>query len=96
MATFTCSSLMSSLPQVLKVRLAMKRAYVGAGLKRVLESKKRFTKKLQALLPWVEGEKGTKVTKNNISRQSRIVPELIFQVQENGRPKGCIRPLTGS
>lgn len=65
---------------MLKVRLSLKRAYVGAGLKRVLEWKKRFTKKLQALLPWLEGEKGAKVTKNKISRQSRIVPELIFQV----------------
>lgn len=65
---------------MLKVRLTLKRAYVGLGLKNVLASKKAFTKALQSLLPTLEGEKGSKVTKHNISRQSRLVPELIFQV----------------
>lgn len=67
-------------PQVLKVRLSLKRAYVGLGLKSVLRSKQDFTAALHSLLPHLEDEKGSKVTKNNITRQSRLVPTLIFQV----------------
>lgn len=62
------------------MRLSLKRAYVGLGLKSVLVSKQGFTKALHSLLPHLEDEKGSKVTKNNITRQSRLVPALIFQV----------------
>lgn len=65
--------------QVLKVRLSLKKAYVGAGLKHVLAAKQGFTKALQAILPKLEAEK-EKVTKNVITRQSRLVPSLVFQV----------------
>lgn len=68
--------------QVLKVRLSLKRPYVGLGLKNVLEYKRGFTKALQYLLPQLEDEKGAKVTKNNITRQSRLVPALIFEVRK--------------
>lgn len=69
--------------QVLKVRLSLKKAYIGAGLKHVLATKQGFTKALQELLPNLSGEdEATKnnVTKNSITRQSRLVPALIFQV----------------
>ena len=62
------------------MRLSLKRAYVGLGLKSVLVSKQDFTKALHSLLPHLEDEKGSKVTKHNITRQSRLVPALIFQV----------------
>lgn len=65
--------------QVLKVRLSLKKAYIGAGLKHVLATKQGFTKALHELLLYLTREKET--TKNNITRQSRLVPALIFQVQ---------------
>eukprot|EP00752_Nemacystus_decipiens_P005128 g4653.t1 len=71
-----------AITKVLKVRLSLKRAYVGAGLKHVLAAKQGFTKTLQTLLPKLEGERQDEVTKNIITRQSRLVPSLIFQMEE--------------
>lgn len=67
------------------MRLSLKKAYVGAGLKHVLAAKQGFTKALHVLLPKLEGDKAEKVTKHIITRQTRLVPALIFQVkQERG------------
>lgn len=74
------------------MRLSLKKAYVGAGLKHVLAAKQGFTKALQALLPKLEDEKeeGEErksvttrqiITRQIITRHSRLVPSLIFQVQ---------------
>lgn len=65
----------------MKVRLSLKKAYIGIGLRHVLVRKKDFTDALLRLVPHLEDEKGAKVTKNNISRQSRLVPALIFEVR---------------
>lgn len=54
---------------------------MGAGLKHVLAAKQGFTKALQALLPKLEAQDEEPVTKNIITRQSRLVPSLIFQVR---------------
>lgn len=62
------------------MRLSLKKSYVGHGLKHVLACKKDFTDALLRLVPHLEDEKGAKVTKNNITRQSRLVPTLIFEV----------------
>lgn len=50
------------------------------GLKAAMEFKRTFTKELLQTLPDFENASGNNVTKNNLSRQSRLVPELIFQV----------------
>ncbi|CAB1119943.1 unnamed protein product [Ectocarpus sp. CCAP 1310/34] len=81
-----------TMTKVLKVRLSLKKAYIGAGLKHVLATKQGFTKALQELLPNLNGEDETtktknkmtknNVTKNSITRQSRLVPALIFQIEE--------------
>lgn len=70
---------------MLKVRLSLKKAYVGAGLKHVLAAKQGFTKALHTLLPKLEDGKLESVTKNIITRQSRLVPALIFQVKGGRR-----------
>ncbi|CAM9527283.1 unnamed protein product [Ectocarpus fasciculatus] len=69
-----------TITKVLKVRLSLKKAYIGAGLKHVLATKHGFTKALHELLPKLSGE--DKTTKNNITRQSRLVPALVFQIEE--------------
>jgi len=61
------------------VRISLKRAYVGTGLKYLLAAKQGFTKALHKLLPKLEGDKKATLTKNIITRQSRLVPSLIFQ-----------------
>ncbi|CAM9185939.1 unnamed protein product, partial [Ectocarpus sp. 6 AP-2014] len=80
-----------TMTKVLKVRLSLKKAYIGAGLKHVLATKQGFTKALQELLPNLDGEdettknnmtKNNATTKNSITRQSRLVPALIFQIEE--------------
>lgn len=64
---------------MLKERISLKRAYVGTGLKYLLAAKQGFTKALQKLLPKLEGDMKATVTKNIISRQSRLVSSLIFK-----------------
>ncbi|CAM9336242.1 unnamed protein product, partial [Ectocarpus sp. 12 AP-2014] len=68
--------------KVLKVRLSLKKAYIGAGLKHVLATKQGFTKALQELLPNLNGvdettknnmTKNNVTAKNSITRQSRLV-----------------------
>ncbi|CAM9831866.1 unnamed protein product, partial [Ectocarpus sp. 8 AP-2014] len=80
-----------TMTKVLKVRLSLKKAYIGAGLKHLLATKQGFTKVLQELLPNLDGEdemtknkmtKNNATTKNSITRQSRLVPALIFQIEE--------------
>ncbi|CAM9230899.1 unnamed protein product, partial [Ectocarpus sp. 13 AM-2016] len=80
-----------TMTKVLKVRLSLKKAYIGAGLKHVLATKQGFTKALQELLPNLNGEdettknnmtKNNVTAKNSITRQSRLVPALIFQIEE--------------
>lgn len=79
------------LAQVLKVRLSLKKAYVGTGLKHVLAAKQGFTKALHTLLPVLEDGQVESVTKNIITRQIRLVPALIFQVQmKKRRTDNCV------
>eukprot|EP00903_Cladosiphon_okamuranus_P008699 g8335.t1 len=77
----TATRVFRAITKVLKVRLSLKKAYAGAGLKHVLAAKQGFTRALQAILPKLEAEE-EKVTKNVITRQSRLVPSLVFQMEE--------------
>ncbi|CAM9603113.1 unnamed protein product, partial [Discosporangium mesarthrocarpum] len=71
-----------AITKVLQIRLAAKMAWVGGGLRRVLDFKRPFTRDLQDLLPVLAGETGRGATRKKITRQSRLVPGLVFQVEQ--------------
>ncbi|CAM9101628.1 unnamed protein product [Chrysoparadoxa australica] len=71
--------------KAIKIRLITKRAWVGGGLKQVLEMKRGFTQHLFEFLPAVhnqEAEGGGRASSSKLAKRARLLPDLVYQIEQ--------------